>query len=158
MGIILHVHTKIFNNFMSTWYILSACMNDCTMSDISTCMNMAQEQTIKHHRLCFLETSLIFITVTFPTYYTDVTHIGIPDCNACPHFEHKFHTIKHAVHILTKELTNSLTNYMGLSPSWKANISSANQNKKSQELTNCLYPDPDELHPCPPNLHLKDTF
>jgi hypothetical protein len=80
------------------------------MLDISTHMNMAQEQTIKHHRLSFLETSLTFTTVIFPTYYTDVTHNGIPDCNACPHLEHKFHTTKHAVHILRKELTNpSLT-------------------------------------------------
>jgi hypothetical protein len=63
-----------------------------------------------------------------PNILRDVTHINIPDCNACPHLEHKFHTIKHAVHILSKELTNSLTNYMGLSPSLEANISSANQN------------------------------
>jgi len=123
MGNVLHVHTKTFHNFMSTWYTVTACVNDCTMSDISTRTNMAQEQTTKHHRPSFPETSVTFTTVTFPIYYTDVTHTVIPDCIACPHLEHKFHTIKHAMHILSKELTNYLTNY-----SWEANISSVNKN------------------------------
>jgi len=66
VGIILHVHTKTFHNFLSTWYILTACVNDCTMLDISTRINMAQEQSIKHHRLSFLETSLTFHNCHIP--------------------------------------------------------------------------------------------
>jgi len=50
-----------------------------------------------------------FTNVTFPIYYTDVNHTGIPDCIACPNLEQKFHTTKHAVHILTKWGTNKLS-------------------------------------------------
>lgn len=129
MGLICHVHTKTFHNFMSMIYFDCMCewvrhVRYLYTYEHGTGTNNQAPQAKLPGNITHLHNCHI------PNLPRHVTHINIPDCNACPHLEHKFHTIKHAVHILSKELTNSLTNYMGLSPSLEANISSANENKK----------------------------